>query len=65
MLAATYFILERYNEAQERVERRKGIERARKELFGFAEAEVHETKKVRDFSIPESTSVCWRDGHPA
>jgi hypothetical protein len=49
VLAGTYFIWNKYNQTQERVERRERIERARKELFGFAEAEVNETKKVRDF----------------
>jgi hypothetical protein len=46
VFAGTYFL---WTEYQERVERLERIERARKELFGFAEAEAHETEKVRVF----------------
>jgi NADH:ubiquinone oxidoreductase subunit F (NADH-binding) len=46
VLAATYFIWTEYSERVNRLER---IERARKELFGLAEAGAHETEKVRVF----------------
>ncbi len=48
VLAGTYFF---WTEYQERVERLERIERARRELFGFAEAEAHDTEKVRVFCL--------------
>lgn len=48
-LGGAYFFWTEYTETRERSERKDRIERARKELFGFAEAEAHETEKVRDF----------------
>jgi len=49
VIAGIYFLWTKYSRTQERLERIERIERARKELFGFANADDHETEKVRDF----------------